>query len=119
MHVSFLPVPVIYCNVLGWGWEEETVSFTRLFLEGRDHVLLVLVVPVPENGKNIWILEDFLYGLLDPKELLHLFLYTGFQQLGPFYALQPLGGNATAFLWNGQSREDGSKLDPLKCDEPP
>lgn len=53
MHVSFLSVLVIYCNVLGWGWEEETVSFIRLFLEGRDHVLLVLVVPVSENGKNI------------------------------------------------------------------
>ena len=41
------------------------------------------------------------------------------QQLGLFYALQPLGGSAAAFLWNGQPREDASKLDPQKCDALP
>ena len=36
------------------------------------------------------------------------------QQLGLFYALQPLGGSAAAFLWKGQPREDASKPDPAK-----
>lgn len=50
------------CIILKWlgvGVGTESVSFTKFeFLEDRDHILLVLVVPVP--GKSVWILADFL-----------------------------------------------------------
>lgn len=82
----------------GGGGDRVCVSFTRLeFLEDRDHILLVLVVSVP--GKSVWILADFLYWLLDPRELTaaHIFIQ-GVSNNQVSYASQPLGGDVAAFL---------------------
>lgn len=61
MHVSFSPVPVMYCiEIIGGivGRQSLSHSLDFEFLEDRDHILLILVVPVP--GKSVWILADFL-----------------------------------------------------------
>lgn len=59
MHVSFSPVPVTYyIEIIGGIVGRQSRSLDFEFLEDRDHILLILVVPVP--GKNVWILADFL-----------------------------------------------------------
>lgn len=57
--MSFSPVPVTYCiEIIGGIVGRQSRSLDFEFLEDRDHILLILVVPVP--GKNVWILADFL-----------------------------------------------------------